>query len=104
MNKILLICVVFGLYKGWAYINEEVPSYSENNAVVLYSTDWCGYCEKTRELFADNNIKYIEFDIEKSAEGLKQYEELNGNGVPVISINGNIVRGYSETRILSFLN
>lgn len=104
MKKLFFICVVFGLYKGWDFLNAESPNYSQGNVVVLYATDWCGYCKKARELFVDNNIKYTEFDIEKSDEGRKQYDKLNGNGVPVININGNIVRGYNESKILRLLN
>lgn len=104
MKKLLFICVAFGLYKAWGHFNTNSHSYSEDNVVILYATDWCGYCAKTREFFADNNIAYYEYDIEKSAQGREQYDELNGNGVPLVDINGNIIRGYSESKMHRFLN
>ncbi len=78
--------------------------YSENNVVVLYATDWCGYCRKARELLADNNIQYTEFDIEKSDEGRRRYDDLGGNGIPLLNVNGNIINGYNKSRILKSLN
>lgn len=71
--------------------------------MVLYSTDWCGYCEKTRQFLNEKNIEYVEFDIEKSDEGLRRYNALNGNGVPVLNINGTKVTGYNKSKILNLL-
>lgn len=67
------------------------------NAVVLYATEWCGYCKKTREFFKDNNIAFIEFDVEKSKEGKKEYNQLKGKGVPLVVINGKVIRGYNPS-------
>lgn len=63
---------------------------------VLYATEWCGYCARTREFFNERNIPFREYDIEKSAEGEAQYEKLGGNGVPVIVINNNVIHGFDE--------
>lgn len=62
--------------------------------VVLYATDWCGYCKQTREFFEANDIRYSEQDIEKSAEARKAHQQLGGNGVPTIVIGDDIVHGY----------
>ena len=66
---------------------------------ILYGTEWCGYCAATRKLLAERNIPYREYDIEKSAEGLAQYEKLHGNGVPVLVINKEVIQGFDETAI-----
>lgn len=68
-------------------------------SVVLYATQWCGYCAKARELFKSRNVPYQEFDIERSAEGEAQYRKLGGNGVPVIVINGAVIHGYDRAAI-----
>ncbi|MBK8187504.1 MAG: glutaredoxin family protein [Cellvibrio sp.] len=73
------------------------------NAVVLYATDWCGYCKKTREFFKDNNIAYVEFDIEKSAEGKQEYNQLKGKGIPLVVINGKVIRGYNPSSMKEIL-
>ena len=68
--------------------------------VVLYATDWCGYCAKTRSLFAEKGIAYREEDIEKSAAARQAYETLGGRGVPVIDIRGTVVHGYAPDAIM----
>ncbi len=48
----------------------------------------------------ENNIEYHEYDIEKSNKGKLQYDSLGGRGVPVLLINGEIVKGYNPQKIL----
>jgi mycoredoxin len=66
---------------------------------ILYATEWCGYCAKTRKMLAARQIPYREYDIEKSAEGLAQYERLNGNGVPVLVIDEQVIHGFDQAAI-----
>ena len=73
------------------------------NDVVLYATSWCPYCEKTRVFFRENNIYYIEYDIEKSQQGRKQFEMLNGKGIPLVVAEGKIIRGFNTLAILKAL-
>jgi len=71
--------------------------------VVLYATDWCGYCKAARELFASNGIAYVEHDIEKSAEALNQHRKLGGNGVPLIVVGDDVIKGYNEAALRQLL-
>ena len=118
MKKIIAIIVVFALYQSWGKIESAFsPSLSkqqlaaaQNSAssiktkVILYGTTWCGYCQKTREFLAENNIAYTEFDIENSDEGRRRYDAINGSGVPVLEVNNTVIRGYAPDAILAALN
>ena len=66
---------------------------------ILYATEWCPYCAKTRKLLSARHIPYREYDIEKSAEGMAQYEQLHGNGVPVLVIKDTVIHGYDAEAI-----
>lgn len=77
----------------------ELQQVAQQADVVLYATSWCGYCAKARNFFSNNNIPYLEYDIENSHEGKRQYDALGGRGVPLMVINGNIIRGFSPERI-----
>jgi glutaredoxin len=76
-------------------------SAAERAPVILYMTDWCGWCRKTRALLKEIEADFEEVDIEKSDEGRREYEDKSGGrgGVPLLDIGGNIVRGYDEPRI-----
>lgn len=74
-----------------------------SEAVILYATSWCGYCGKTRDFLQANDIDYIEYDIEESAVGREQYEKLRGHGIPLLLVNGTVVRGYDPERIKDLL-
>ena len=67
--------------------------------VILYSTSWCGYCSKARDLMDKEGIEYTEYDIEKSREARSQYEQLRGRGVPLMLVNGEVVKGYDPRRL-----
>lgn len=108
MKKIFIIVLVFVLFQNWDTINGYVSQNqqthnSADHDVVLYATSWCGYCQKTRALFDEYDIEYYEYDVEKSVEGRKQRKQLGGNGVPVVVINGTVVKGFNRQKILRLL-
>ena len=64
--------------------------------VVMYATDWCGYCAKARAHFARNRIPYLEYDVEKNPAAHAEFKRLGGRGVPLIVHGANVMRGFSE--------
>ena len=108
MKKIILILAVLAIYQNWSTIRNfitppVIPEIAAEQEVILYATTWCGYCKKTREFLADNNIDYYEYDIEYSSEGKRQYTQLNGQGVPLLVVNEQVIRGYNPPAILKAL-
>lgn len=101
----MVIAVVMALYQGWPSIRNAVfgtPEYvTAGGGIVMYATEWCQYCQQTREFFAENGIDYIEYDIEKSAERNREYRDLGGRGVPLVNVGGTLVHGYSPQAILT---
>lgn len=71
--------------------------------VRLYSTHWCGYCEKTRVLFRQLGVPYTEHDIERSAAARAEHQALGGGGVPVVTIGDRVIRGYDREALLEQL-
>ena len=106
VKKIILIAAVLFAFQHrhtiMAFINPP-PDYAaaHDGKVILYSTSWCGYCTKARELLEENHIAYYEYDIENSTEGAEQHKKLGGRGIPVLLVNGTVVKGYSPDKILS---
>ncbi|MGE8100673.1 glutaredoxin family protein [Pseudomonas fluorescens] len=110
LKKFLLILLVVVAYQNWGKIervfnpSQVVSEQTQANArVVLYATDWCGYCKLTRRFLDQKGIPYREFDIEKDAEARKAYEALGGRGIPMLDVNGTLIRGYEPDAILTAL-
>jgi mycoredoxin len=94
MKKFIFILAAFFLLQYFYQAKTIQINEIKHNNVILYATTWCGYCKKTRAFLAENNISYIEYDVEKSEEGRKQLQALGGQGVPVLDIKGTVVLGY----------
>lgn len=71
--------------------------------VVLYATSWCGYCKATREFFAENGIRYTEYDIESSDSARAEHARLGGRGIPLIVVGEEVLRGYNPQALNELL-
>ncbi len=101
MKKIVLLVVAAFLFQYFYKAESQQVSVATHENVILYATSWCGYCKKTRAFLAENDIKYIEYDIEKTARGRDGHKALGGRGVPVLDVKGNVIYGYSVAKMKS---
>jgi len=69
--------------------------------VIMYMTDWCGYCRKARELLKSLGVNLIEYNIERDREKAEEARRKRGGGggVPLIDVEGIIIRGYGPEYI-----
>jgi len=69
--------------------------------VIMYMTSWCPYCKQAKDYINSLGVRLTEYDIEKDKD--KDAEMLRksggGKGVPLIDIEGSIIRGYSPSDI-----
>lgn len=92
MKKIVLLLTALALYQHWDKLQDWItPAQGE---VILYATQWCGYCAKTRVLLDEEGIAYREVDIEKSPAGQAEFQALGGRGVPLLDVRGTLIHGY----------
>ena len=75
-------------------VNDEI----KNKKVVMYSTESCGYCKKAKAYFNAKGISYTERDINKDASARRQWEKLNGTGVPLILVGKSKMSGFNAER------
>jgi len=97
MKKIVLVVCALALYQHWDTLQNWLqPQQADRpGEVVLYATQWCGYCAKTREQLALDQVAYREVDIEKDTAGQATFKSLGGRGVPLLNIKGTIIHGYN---------
>ncbi|WP_083941090.1 glutaredoxin family protein [Pseudoduganella violaceinigra] len=56
--------------------------------LILYSAEWCGYCNAAKAMFAENNIPYTNCDAEKDMRCAREYADLHGGGYPLFVVRG----------------
>lgn len=109
-KKVLLVLLVVVVFQNWGKIervlnpSQVAPEQTRASArVVLYSTEWCGYCKQIRRFLDQKGLPYQAFDIEKDAQARKAYEALGGGGIPFVDVNGTLIREFSPEKIMAAL-
>jgi mycoredoxin len=74
--------------------------------VTMYVTSWCPYCNKARDYLNSQGVNFREYDIERDASAAQEMRTKTGGsrGVPVIDIEGTILRGFSPQAITNAIN
>ncbi|MGO9093448.1 MAG: glutaredoxin domain-containing protein [bacterium] len=65
--------------------------------VIMYMTSWCPYCAKARNYLHSLDVHLIEYNIErdKNRKGEMLSKSGGSTGVPLIDVEGTIIRGYN---------
>ena len=65
--------------------------------ITLYSTEWCGYCERAKALLRSRGLDYDEVRIDEQPDFRTRLVELTGGWtVPQIVIDDRPIGGYLE--------
>jgi glutaredoxin len=73
--------------------------------VVVYTTSWCGWCRKTLAFLDKQGVAYENRDIEDVEEFRDELIEKTGaTTIPVVEIDGEIIRGYDPKRMAELLS
>ena len=68
--------------------------------VALYMTEWCPHSLKARAYLKSLGVNLTEYDVERDESRNEEKMRKSGEkGVPVIDVEGIIVRGFSENGI-----
>lgn len=64
--------------------------------VIMYMTSWCGYCKKAREYINSLGVRLTEYDVDKDRSKNSEMLSKSGGakGVPLIDVEGVIIKGY----------
>ena len=72
--------------------------------VIIYSTPTCVYCNAAKAFFKEKNIAYTEHNVAADIGKRKEMIEKSGQmGVPVISVDGQLVVGFNQPQIKQLL-
>jgi glutaredoxin 3 len=69
--------------------------------VLLYGTDWCGYCARARRLLESKGVAYEDIDVDLVPGARAEMQHKSGrSSVPQIFINGEPIGGCDELHAL----
>lgn len=69
--------------------------------VIIYRTQYCGYCDMAKRLFTKLGVEFEQIDVSTDPEMRAKLLELTGQRtVPQIFINGVSVGGYTDVAAL----
>ena len=72
--------------------------------VVVYTTSWCGWCRKTLAFLTEQGVDFENRDIEADEAWREELREKTGStSIPVVEIDGKIIRGYDPKRMAQLL-
>ncbi len=73
--------------------------------ITIYSTPTCPYCVMAKNYFKQKNVNFSDYDVSRNQSKAEEMIRLSGqSGVPVININGNIIRGFDRQAIDRLIN
>jgi len=72
--------------------------------IKVYSTPTCPYCKMAKTYLDEKGIKYQDFDVTQDAAAKDEMIEKSGQmGVPVITVDGELVIGFDRERLDNLL-
>ncbi len=73
--------------------------------VVIYSTPTCPYCKRAKEYFSRKGIAYTDINVAADRDKAKEMIQKSGQmGVPVITIDGEVVVGFNQAMLDKLLS
>ena len=65
--------------------------------IIIYTADWCIYCDNAKRLLNKRELEYEEINIEEKGWGRgKLFELTGGRTVPQIVIDDTPIGGYED--------
>ncbi|MGI6667050.1 MAG: glutaredoxin domain-containing protein [Bacillota bacterium] len=72
---------------------------AEHN-VKVYSTPSCPWCVRAKAYLKENGIPFTDVDVSQDVASAREMVKISDQmGVPVLSIDGNVVVGFDKKRI-----
>jgi glutaredoxin 3 len=69
--------------------------------VVMYTTQWCGYCAAARELLRSRGVEFEDIDVDSDRGRRQEMIEKSGSRtVPQIFIGDELIGGFTDLAAL----
>jgi len=72
--------------------------------VTIYSTPTCHFCHAAKDFFTANKIQFTDYNVGSDLAKRKEMVEKSGQmGVPVITIDNELIVGFDQDRLKELL-
>ncbi|MGI6035483.1 MAG: glutaredoxin family protein [Limnochordia bacterium] len=73
--------------------------------VMVYSTSTCPWCDRAKDYLRSKNIDFKELDVANDPQAMGEMIRLsNQMGVPVITVDEEVIVGFNRQRLEALLN
>lgn len=78
--------------------------------VIIYGAEWCGACDQAARFFEDNDVAFVEKDIERDPGARQEMQDkaraagINPSGIPVIDFRGTLLTGFDPAQLRSLID
>ena len=70
----------------------------------IFTSPTCGYCHKAKAFLSQRGLQFTEYDVSRNRAAAEEVRQLTGQmGVPVISVDGEVVIGFNRPRLEQLL-
>jgi glutaredoxin len=90
-------------YDGPAQVLDYSVEFNPDPTVKIYSAEWCGICKRAKKYMQERRIKFKELDIDKNRTARREFDKLNGRGVPILLVGRQRMNGFSPVKLESML-
>jgi glutaredoxin 3 len=72
--------------------------------VTVYTTPTCGYCYQAKQFLQRQGVSFVEKNVAADGNAAIEMVRLSGQqGVPVIAVDGQVVVGFDQPRLMQLL-
>lgn len=112
-HSVYFAAFVLFLLAGW-YLFSEVYVSNKNKVqnklalsalqkletnIIIFGTDWCPYCEQTKEYLNSRNVQYYWVDIEETAENSALFNRFDIDVIPLIITKDLFIEGFNKDEL-----
>lgn len=77
----------------------EETEKAEQEKVIIYTSDTCGYCHAAKDYFDEHGIKYTEKNVSQDVDARKELISKKIRGVPYILVGEEAIEGFNRERL-----
>ena len=76
--------------------HKQGTSKSGSAKVEIFTASFCPHCQDAKMYMQMNNIKFTEYNLEKSKGAEKKFLGLGGKKIPLLVVKGKVLRSWNQ--------